>query len=92
MKAPPAFVSALVLLLLPACVAPAASEPVSRMVTLQHAPAEEVALQLGPRLPPGVALDVLVVPGVNGILLRGSPQDCDALEAEIRRLDRSAGD
>lgn len=91
MKAPPAFVSAL-LLLLPACAAPAASEPVSRMVTLQHAPAEEVALQLGPRLPAGVAIDVLAVPGVNGILLRGSPLDCDALEAEIRRLDRSAGD
>lgn len=78
--------------LLAACAAPAAAEPVSRMVTLQHAPAEEVALQLEARVPPGVTLDALVVPGVNGILLRGDPRDCDRLEAEIRRLDRSARD
>jgi len=90
MKAPPAFFFAL--LLCAACAAPAAQEPVSRMVTLQHAPAEEVALQLEPRRPQDVVIDVLAVPGVNGILLRGSPRDCDALEAEIRRLDRSAGD
>jgi Tfp pilus assembly protein PilN len=62
------------------------------MIPLQHASAEEVARQLELRVPAGVTLDALAVPGVNGILLRGSPDDCDRLEAEIRRLDRSAGD
>lgn len=85
------FPAAALLLLIAGCAAAPEAEPVVRLVTLEQAPAGEVAAQLRAGLPAGVVLDVLDVPGVNGILLKGSPAQCDALTAEIRRLDRPRG-
>lgn len=91
MQAPPAFVCT-VFLCLTACAAAESAEPETRLLYLKHALASEVASSLRPTLPAGTSIELLDLAGLNGILIRGSPSECDALAAEIRRLDRSEGD
>jgi hypothetical protein len=62
----------------------AAVQPEIRLIALQHVAAAELAEQL----PYGeVEFDVAGLPGVNALLVKGSPERCDEFERLVRTLD-----
>ncbi len=87
MKTPPAFFLAAACAA--ACTAPALQhqevKPEIRLIALQHVAAADLA----ERLPYGeVEFDVAGVPGVNALLVKGSPERCDEFERLVRALDQ----
>ena len=92
MHVPPAFLCSLPLLF-SACAAARPAEPeepvVVRLVHLERAKVTDIAICLRSQAPVGTTMEVLKFGGLNSILVKGTPAQCDAMATAIRRLDRS---
>lgn len=60
----------------------------SRLVVLERADPREVAIALRYSAPEDATIEVLDLPGLRGLLLRGRPESLNRLESAARRSDR----